>query len=178
MRISPKHILIGIICIVLLAAAPLAAAEQVIFVVRHAERADGGAPAGAPVAPGMTANDPPLSAAGEQRAARLASMLAAASVRHIFVTEYRRTAQTAAPLAARLGLTPSVTAARDADALVSQLRRAEGNVLVVGHSNTIPGLLTKLGLTETITLADNDYDDIFVVFRDATGKASLVRLKY
>ena len=178
MRISTKPLFIAIVCAVLLAAARLAAAEQVIFVVRHAERADGGAAAGAPAAPGMMANDPPLSAAGEQRAARLASMLAAAAVRQIVVTEYRRTAQTAAPLAARLGLTPGVIAAREADALAAQLRRADGNVLVVGHSNTIPGLLTRLGVTETITLADNDYDDVFVVFRDASGKASLVRLKY
>jgi broad specificity phosphatase PhoE len=178
MRIRTKPLFLAIVSAVLLTAARPAAGEQVIFVVRHAERADAGAPAGAPPAPGMMANDPPLSAAGEQRAARLASMLAAAAVRQIYVTEYRRTAQTAAPLATRLGLTPSVTAARDADALVAQLRRAEGNVLVVGHSNTIPGLLTKLGVADTIALSDNDYDDVFVVFRDPAGKSSLVRLKY
>jgi len=173
-----KQLVIAIVCAVLLAAARPAAAEQVVFVVRHAERADGGAGSTAPAAPGMMANDPALSTAGEQRAARLASMLAAAGIKQIFVTEYRRTAQTAAPLAARLGLTPVVTAARESDALIAQVRRAEAPVLVVGHSNTIPGLLTKLGAADTITLADGDYDDVFVVVRDSTGKATVVRLKY
>ena len=41
-----------------------AAAEQVIFVVRHAERADGGAGAAMTNAPA----DPPLSGAGHERA--------------------------------------------------------------------------------------------------------------
>ena len=173
-----KPLIAAIVGAALLAAAQAAAAEQVVFVVRHAERADGGAGSTAPAASGMMANDPPLSAAGEQRAAKLASMLAAAGIKQIFVTEYRRTAQTAAPLASRLALTPAVVAARDADALIALLRRAEGAVLVVGHSNTIPGLLTKLGVSETITLADSDYDDVFVVVRDAAGKATLVRLKY
>jgi broad specificity phosphatase PhoE len=172
-----KLLRIAIVSVVLVAAARAATAEQVVFVVRHAERADGGAGA-QPSAPGMMANDPPLSTAGEQRAAKLASMLALAGVRQIFVTEYRRTAQTAAPLAAHQGLTPAVIAARDSDELVAQVRRANGSALIIGHSNTIPALLTKLGVTDTVTLADGDYDDIFVVFRDSTGKATLVRLKY
>ena len=172
-----KQLVAAIVCAVLLAAATPVAAQQVVFVVRHAERADGGAGSTTPAAPGMMANDPPLSAAGEQRAAKLSSMLAAAGIKQIFVTEYRRTAQTAAPLASRLTLTPIVVTARDADALIAQVRGAQGSVLVVGHSNTIPGLLTRLGVSETVTLADSDYDDVFVVVRDA-GKATLVRLKY
>jgi broad specificity phosphatase PhoE len=171
-----KQLRIVMAVLVLLTVAQVAAAQQVVVLVRHAERADGGATAA--TAPGMMANDPPLSPAGEQRAAKLASTLAAAGISRIFVTEYRRTTQTAAPLAAKLALTPVVTAARDQDALIEQARRAEGNILIVGHSNTIPALLTRLGVAATVTLADSDYDDIFVVFRDAAGKATLVRLKY
>ena len=174
-----KHMRTSILFAVLLAVATPAAAQQVIFLVRHAERADGGAGASTPApAPGMMANDPPLSAAGEQRAEKLAAMLAASGIRQIFVTEYRRTAQTAAPLAARLKLTPVTTSARNADALLEQVRRAEGNVVLVGHSNTLPELLKKLGIADTITIADSDYDDLFIVSRDTAGKVSLARLKY
>jgi 2,3-bisphosphoglycerate-dependent phosphoglycerate mutase len=52
--------------------------------------------------------DPPLSALGQEQAQRVAARLAGAGVDGIYVTTLRRTAQTAAPLAARLGLTPRV----------------------------------------------------------------------
>jgi broad specificity phosphatase PhoE len=160
-----------------LAARP-ASAQQVVFVVRHAERADGGAPASAaPSAPGMMANDPPLSAAGEQRAAKLASTLASAGIRHIFTTEYRRTKQTAAPFAEALKITPTVAPARDSDALIAQVLAAQGGVLIVGHSNTVPELLKKLGVADAVTIGDNDYDNLFIVIRDVSG-ARLLRLHY
>jgi 2,3-bisphosphoglycerate-dependent phosphoglycerate mutase len=47
--------------------------------------------------------DPPLSAEGKEQAARVCTRLAAAGVDAIYVTNLRRTAQTAAPLAERLG---------------------------------------------------------------------------
>jgi broad specificity phosphatase PhoE len=126
----------------------------------------------------MMGEDPPLSAAGEQRAVRLADMLAASGVKHIFTTEYKRTRQTAAPLAERLKLTPVMSAAADPDPLIAQVKRAQGNVLIVGHSNTVPDLLKKLGVTDAVAIGDNDYDNLFVVVRNAAGKVTLVRLKY
>ena len=173
-----KRVVAAAILMTVLFAARTASAEQVIFLVRHAERADTAAGQTAAPAHGMMANDPPLSAAGERRAARLAAMLAASGVKQIFTTEYKRTRQTAAPLAERLKLTPVMSAARDPEPLVSQVTKARGNVLIVGHSNTVPDLLKKLGVAEAVTIGDNDYDDLFVVVRDAAGKATLVRLKY
>lgn len=52
--------------------------------------------------------DPPLSASGLEQARRACGRLAAAGIEAIFVTTLRRTAQTAAPLAAHLGLEPRV----------------------------------------------------------------------
>jgi probable phosphoglycerate mutase len=54
--------------------------------------------------------DPPLAPAGEQHAKRVADRLAGEPLRAIFTTPLQRTAQTAAPLAARLGLEPTVVA--------------------------------------------------------------------
>jgi 2,3-bisphosphoglycerate-dependent phosphoglycerate mutase len=54
--------------------------------------------------------DPPLSAEGKEQAARVCARLAAAGVEAIYVTNLRRTAQTAAPLAEELGLEARVEA--------------------------------------------------------------------
>jgi phosphohistidine phosphatase SixA len=150
------------------------AADQVIFVVRHAERADGGA------APGgmMASNDPPLSAAGIERARRLASVLAPADVKSIFTTEFARTRQTAAPLAEAMQIKASVVSGKDVAALSQQVRAAGGNVLVVGHSNTVPELLKQLGVKTPITIADSEYDNLFVIVRPAAGEPVLIRLRY
>ena len=59
---------------------------------RHAERADSGA--------GGMASDPPLSAAGRARAESLAAMLKDTKLTAIFTTEFKRTQETAAPVAA------------------------------------------------------------------------------
>ena len=174
-----RYLCVAILAAAVIAAARPAAAEQVIFVVRHAERASTTpAPSNPAGAHGMMADDPPLSPAGEQRAAKLASMLGSAGIKFIYTSEYRRTRQTADPLAKLLHLTPVMAAAKDPDPLVAKVRADQGNVLIVGHSNTVPDLLKKLGVTDTITIGDNDYDNLFVVFRDAAGKATLVRLKY
>jgi len=55
--------------------------------------------------------DPPLSERGHEQARRLGARLSTAGLAAIYVTTLQRTAQTAAPLAARLGLAPRVVAA-------------------------------------------------------------------
>ena len=157
------------------AAGQAAAAEQVVFVVRHAERAD--AASAAPPG-GMMGNDPPLSTAGHERAGRLAALLASADVKHIYTTEYQRTRQTAAPLAQRLKVAAVTSPARDSEALVQQVKNVSGNVLIVGHSNTVPELLMRLGVKEAISVADNEYDNLFIVVRPAGGEPTLIRLRY
>jgi broad specificity phosphatase PhoE len=145
-------------------------AQNQVFLVRHAERADtvnGG--------PAMMGNDPSVSDAGRARAAGLAAALKDAGITAIFVTEYKRTQETAAPIAKALGLTPVVVKANDRADLVSRIRNAKGHVLVVGHSNTVPDVINALGVAATITIADTEYDNLFVVLPHG---AQLVRLRY
>jgi len=154
-----------------------AAAEQVIFLVRHAEKAVTPDPAAA-AAHAMMGDDPPLSPAGQARAQKLAAMLAQSGIKQILTTEYKRSRQTAAPLAQRLKITPVMSAAKDPAPLVAQLKKSQAPVLVVGHANTIPDLIKALGVADAVTIGDNDYDDLFVVVRAVAGKATLIRLKY
>ena len=160
----------------LLSFAPASAAQQTIFVVRHAENA--AATAAPPAARAMMADDPPLSAAGQARAAKLAALLVSADVKYIFTTEYRRARETAAPLAAKRKLQPVMSAAKDPDPLIERVRQVKGDVLIVGHSNTVPDLLKKLGVKQPVTIRDDEYDNLFIVVRPVTGAPTLIRLRY
>ena len=146
-------------------------AQSTLFLVRHAERAD--TAAGAP--PTMAA-DPSLSEAGRARAASLASMLKDAGVTAIFVTEFKRTQETAAPLAKALGLKPTIVRADDTAGLVAALKKISGNGHVVGHSNTVPDVIKALGVTSAVSIGDQDFDNLFIV--TAGQPQRFVRLHY
>jgi phosphohistidine phosphatase SixA len=156
--------------LVILAAAPPAAAQNTVFLIRHAERADASA------SPPSMAADPDLSPAGRERAASLATALKDAKIATIFATELKRTQQTAAPLAKALGLTLTIVPADNTAELIKRVKSSKGNVLVVGHSNTVPDVIKGLGLASPPNIGDNDFDNLFLV---TTGpKPSLLRLHY
>jgi broad specificity phosphatase PhoE len=154
-------------------AAPAAgSAVTTVLLVRHAERPAGG--------------DPSLDAVGQARAQALADALASAGVTAIYTTQYRRTQETAAPLAQRLGITAQVIAAQGGESVgahVSEVasairtRHAGGVVLVVGHSNTIPLIVRALGGTAP-DLAESEYANLFVVTLPASGAVRTIRAKY
>lgn len=152
----------GVVLLAIGLAAPAVASAQMVILVRHAERADAGA--GAPAGAAMTAApDPELSAAGKARAATLAAMLKDAGITAIYTTEYRRTRDTAAPLADLLKLSSEAISARDQAALLAKIKaHTSGAVLVVGHSNTVPAIIKALGGPD-VTIGDNEYDNLFFV---------------
>lgn len=135
-----------------------------VVVVRHAEKA-------------AETKDPPLSAAGEMRAEELADMLADAGVKVIFVTEYQRTARTAAPLAARTHVEPRVVPAEDAGTLVKAVREIrDGVVLIVGHSNTVPKVIAGLG-GPSVGISEDEFDNLFILNLGPNG-TSFLHLHY
>jgi phosphohistidine phosphatase SixA len=140
-----------------------ASAQSTIFVVRHAEKAD-------------ATQDPDLSTAGRTRAESLAKMLKDANITAIYATEFKRTQETAAPLAHALGIEVTVVPAAATVDLAAKLKTVSGNALVVGHSNNIPDLIKALGIDLTVNLSDADYDNLFVVVLE--GKPRLLRLHF
>src|SRR6476620_9144171 len=155
-----RRFIVLLLCSVLLIST--AAAQSTIFLVRHAEKAGG--------------EDPDLTETGRARAESLATALKDAGITAIYTSEVKRTQQTAAPLAKALHLEPTMIAAKDRAALVAKLQSSSGNALVVGHSNTIPEIIKALGIAAPITIADNDYDNLFVVLLEE--KPRLIRLHY
>jgi broad specificity phosphatase PhoE len=139
-------------CVVALTAFSASAeSSRTVFVVRHAEKEATGA-------------DPSLTEAGRARAESLAALLADAGITAIYSTEFKRTQETAAPLAKRLGLSLTVVPGKDVDALLSKVRALppDGRALIVGHSNTVPVLTQRLTGAKVAELTDADYDHLYV----------------
>lgn len=144
---------------------PLASATTTTFIiVRHAEKiADG-------------SRDPPLSAVGVASARRLATALHAEPVVAVYATPYLRTRQTAGATAEdhRLAVIP-YDASQPAAGFAAQLRsrHGTGTVLVVGHSNTAPGIAAALCGCAATPLGDEDYGRVYRVAIGADGRAVL-----
>jgi broad specificity phosphatase PhoE len=146
--------------------------ETLVIAVRHAERSTDH-----PV-------DPSLSAAGQLRAQALASVLEHTGIVRIYSTQYLRTQQTAAPLAAVTGLALTIrpidasniaTYAVDLATEIRQYDRSEA-VLVVGHSNTIPELVNALSGVTVPPITEPEYDRIYMI--TVGREARVVSAKY
>lgn len=148
---------------------PLATLSQnasVIFLVRHAER-------------GPDSGDAALlNAAGEQRAKCLAQTLRDSHIAKIYVTDVKRTQQTAEPLAQELHLQPKVVPKSNMRELLRDVRAdTKENVLIVGHADTLPAIIQRLG-AGNLGSKDMDYDRMMVV-PVVNGKAMpLVSIHY
>ena len=167
------RILLALLLALLPATAPAQTQPQPVthpvYVMRHLNT-----PAGEP--------DPDLRPEGRAAAIALADLMetdpfqGARRPVAIYVSDYKRTRQTAAPLAARLALNVTVYDPRDTAGLIARVRAEPGPVLIVGHSNTVPDIIAALGGTRPAPLVHTDFGDLWVVEPGgATQKLRLVR---
>jgi phosphohistidine phosphatase SixA len=112
--------------------------------------------------------DPDLTAEGQRQAALLADRFDEEAPRAIYVSTFKRTQQTAAPLAARLGLTPIVYDPSDTPGIVARVRAGPTPALIVGHSNTVPDIIEQLGGARPAPLVHEDFGDVWRVGADGT----------
>ncbi|HEY0414451.1 MAG TPA: phosphoglycerate mutase family protein [Allosphingosinicella sp.] len=120
-----------------------------VYVMRHLQKGTG--------------DDPGLSEAGRANAARLADWFGKAPPRTIFVSRTRRARETAAPLAASLGLTPQDYEPLDVAGVVARAKAAPGPVLIVGHSNTVPDVVAALGGARPGPIAEESFGQVWRV---------------
>jgi phosphohistidine phosphatase SixA len=127
----------------------------VVFLVRHAEKAD-------------SSDDPELSPAGHERAARLAGLLGSAEIEYIHTPDYSRN-----------GLEPELYDPRDLPVRVGKLRETGGRHLVVGHNTTTPAMVELLGGgIESVIDEEGEYDRLYIVTTGRDGSASVAMLRY
>jgi len=170
---------------------PILAEETLLILARHAEKQS-------------DAGNPDLTERGLGRAEALADIAAEWNVNAVYSTDFCRTAQTAQPAAVRLGMPIVVqatgSAAADLEGCTPEIsstvlyldpkidntpdllswvldQHAGGAVLIVGHSNTLPRMLLRLGVG-VFQIADDEYDRLFMVTHDSTEGARVVETSY
>lgn len=164
--------LLAVALVALACAASRAAAQEptVVILVRHAEKARGGG------------DDPALTREGQARARALADALADARVDAVITTQYRRTRDTAAPLAAARHLTPEVVDVHQGDSvgrIAQDVRRHAGQtVLVVAHAESVARIIAALGGPRLPDLCDTEYAHLFVLVLRPGREPMLVHSRY
>jgi 2,3-bisphosphoglycerate-dependent phosphoglycerate mutase len=139
-----------------------------IILIRHGERN----------APTPANPDPHLNAAGKARAKKLIHVVGQSGIKAIYRSHFVRAKETAQPLAAHLGL--SAIEIDEALPIKNDIlsNRAGQTVLVIGHSDTVPDLIKRLGAGNIPIIDDAEFDNLFVVNVFSPNRAALNRLKY
>jgi broad specificity phosphatase PhoE len=165
-------IILGLVILGLAVAAYRSLGTTTVVLVRHGEKEL------------SSISDSPLAPEGELRAERLAQIFGQISgvgrLEAIYVSDTRRTQQTAAALAARLGLQPVILPGADVATVAHHAMNGHRGsaVLIVGHSNTIPQIIKRIAGVQVPSIADDEFDNIYIVSVPTLGHASLIRLKY
>lgn len=124
--------------------------DTVYFLFRHAEKL-------------ADSDDPGLTGEGIARAEYLARYLGNEGVTRIFSSDYKRTRDTVAPLAAATGIEIEIYDPRDLPGFAEKLKEMDGVIIVAGHSNTTPELTALLSGYETEPMEESEYDRLYMV---------------
>ncbi len=144
------------------------AQDKIIVLVRHAEKA---------AAQSDMSADPELSAEGKLRAQRLVKKVGKYRPKEIYSTDFKRTRDTVAPLAAKRNVQIQVYDPRKAAELADKIMRSPSKrILVSGHSNTVPSLANLLGKKELFKNLDESEYTVMWVIRIKKGKLAKIEL--
>lgn len=119
-----------------------------IYVMRHLHT-----PAGV--------SDPDLTDEGRSVAQLLVRWFRRDRPEVIYVSDTKRARQTAEPFARSLNITPKTYRPSDTPGLIAAVSRETGTVLIVGHSNTVPDIIERLGGQRPAPLVHEDFGDIW-----------------
>ena len=148
---------------------PPPAVEQkplVVFLVRHAEKVD-------------ASKDPELSEEGKERARDLVETLRSADIEFVHSSDFKRTRDTASPVAEAAGAKVETYDPRDLASIAKKLREKGGRHLVVGHSNTTPELTKLLGGAPGSEIDEKgEYDRLYIITIGKDGTTNSVMMRY
>jgi 2,3-bisphosphoglycerate-dependent phosphoglycerate mutase len=142
--------------------------KSTIFMVRHAEKQAG--------------NDPALTKEGNMRAGDLMRKLKNEKIKRMYVSEYKRTWQTADSLRIQFGIDTvhylADTSCIDLFNAITKHGDWDKTILIISHSNILQKIIYKLGVTgfPQQNIPDNEFDNLFMVnFKKNKAKLKLVK---
>ena len=148
-------------------------ATTTIIFVRHAEKNL------------SVEDDPELTEAGQRRVFELTRQMkdadVVAGIDAIYSTPFRRNLATVEPLSELLELPINLYNKNEYESVLETiLDKHKGKIiLVVGHSDTLANLMAELGASKSVpVIADNEYDNIYIVSIPWFGKTKTIRLRY
>lgn len=121
------------------------AEQQTWYFVRHFEKQLG--------------DDPSLTETGKARAEALAAFFSDKPLTQVYSTDYHRTLETATPVTALKGLPIDNYDPRNLVEFAAKLKTLN-HVLVVGHSNTTPQILSLMG-GEKVNIEEGDFGVVY-----------------
>lgn len=124
--------------------------------------------------------NPPLTAAGKQRAEQVAEIFGSVAMDAIYSSPYLRTQMTAEPLATAKNLTLQTYNPGDLRAFAQEIKEkhAGQTIFISGHSNTTPALINELiGSNAFVALDESEYDWIYLLDLTSGGTYSVKKLK-
>ena len=136
-----------------------------------------------------TPPDPHASHAALDQSPIRSQSLVQLRVRHVLLEnqaaiskkEIKRNVATVEPLSKLLELPINLYDKNDYESVLETiLDNHKGKIiLVVGHSDTLANLMAELGASKSVpTIADNEYDNIYIVSIPWFGKTKTIRLRY
>ena len=90
-------------------------------------------------------------------------MLKDAGLTHIHTTPFRRTRGTGRPVSEATGIGMDEYSPRDMAGFAEELKAMGGRHLVLGHSNTTPGMVRALGGDPGSGIEEMEYDRLYIV---------------
>jgi broad specificity phosphatase PhoE len=124
------------------------------FLIRHAEKVRGN-PAD---------KNPDLNERGFQRAENWQRVLQHISFDAIYSTDYKRTLNTVNPISKKLNLASIIYNPSKVDFELLKLENEGKNVLIVGHSNTIPQFVNRLiNQQKYLEMNDGEFSHLYIV---------------
>lgn len=144
--------------------------SKTLVLVRHAEKSAG------------EDNDPNLSQAGKIRAEGLVHKLKNYRFSQLLASPFKRTQATLQPISEALGIPITVIEVESGleahiTATINTVEARAGDVLIAGHSNTLPRIIAAFGGPKIDDLDEHQYSNIYELKIYSSGRVEFTLLE-